>query len=166
MRSRAHLLLAIAMAAISAPAALADIPVRDDDVQEKRAEDEGHSRKDTETQGHRLKGQTVTNCNISRKEKNRRLYRSPAQAVKEDAGNVALIRHCHQLARDTGLAVDEFESGLTGRSLATEVPVDVREYVYFIRYRDRMKIGTTTNVRKRLAGLPMDELLAVIPGGR
>lgn len=116
MRSRAHLLLALLTAAFTAPAALADIPVRDDDVQEKRAEDEGHSRKDTETQGHRLEGQTVTNCNISRKEKNRRLYRSPAQAVKEDAGNVALIRHYaqkHNVPVGLVLSVAHAESGIS-----------------------------------------------------
>ncbi len=116
MRSRVHLLLVVMAAVVTAPAALADIPVRDDDVQEKRAADEGHSRKDTETQGDRLEGQTVTNCNISRKEKNRRLYRSPAQAVKEDAGNVALIRHYaqkHNVPVGLALSVAHAESGIS-----------------------------------------------------
>jgi len=116
MRSGVHLLLAIMVAAVTAPSALADIPVRDDDVQEKRAEDEGHSRKDTETKSDQLEGQTVTNCNISRKEKNRRLYRSPAQAVKEDAGNVALIRHYaqkHNVPVGLALAVAHAESGIS-----------------------------------------------------
>ena len=71
----------------------ADIPVIDDDVKEKRAEDEGHSKQDTETQTDQLEEQSVTNCNISQKEKNRRLYRSPAHAVKVDAKNVELITH-------------------------------------------------------------------------
>lgn len=116
MRSRVHLLLVVMAAVVTAPAALADIPVRDDDVQEKRAADEGHSRKDTETQGDRLEGQTVTNCNISRKEKNRRLYRSPAQAVEEDAGNVALIRHYaqkHNVPVGLALSVAHAESGIS-----------------------------------------------------
>ena len=116
MRNRVNLLLAVMVAAATAPAALADIPVRDDDVQEKRAEDEAHSRKDTEAQADRLEGQTATNCNISRKEKNRRLYRSPAQAVEEDAGNVALIRHYaqkHNVPVGLALSVAHAESGIS-----------------------------------------------------
>lgn len=114
---RPMLLLLMAMVATApAPTAFAEIPVRDDDVQEKRAEDEGHSRKDTETQGDRLEGQTVTNCNISRKEKNRRLYRSPARAVKEDVRNVALIRHYaqkHNVPVGLALSVAHAESGIS-----------------------------------------------------
>jgi hypothetical protein len=37
--------------------------------------------------------------------------------------------------------------------------------VYYIRFSDRVKIGTTTNLPQRLAGLPHDELLATEPGG-
>ena len=36
--------------------------------------------------------------------------------------------------------------------------------VYFIRFNDRIKIGYSTNVDRRLAGLPHHEVLAVIPG--
>ena len=91
MRKTILLLLSAALVTAPAPAAFADIPVIDDDVKKKRAEDEGHSKQDTETQTDQLEEQSVTNCNISQKEKNRRLYRSPAQAVKEDAKNVERI---------------------------------------------------------------------------
>jgi Meiotically up-regulated gene 113 len=40
------------------------------------------------------------------------------------------------------------------------------EVVYYIRFRDRIKIGTTRNLRQRLYELPYDELLAIEPGGR
>ena len=93
MRRAIILLLSATIAGAPAPSAWADIPVIDDDVKDKRAEDEEHSKKDTETQADQLEEQEVTNCNISQKEKNRRLYRSPAQAVKEDAKNVELIKH-------------------------------------------------------------------------
>jgi hypothetical protein len=43
------------------------------------------------------------------------------------------------------------------------VRVDV---VYYIRWRDRIKIGTTGNPRSRLAALPHDEVLAFEQGGR
>ena len=37
--------------------------------------------------------------------------------------------------------------------------------VYYIRFGDRIKIGTTTNLPGRLADIPHDELLATEPGG-
>ncbi|MCU1439261.1 MAG: ATPase [Rhodoglobus sp.] len=40
------------------------------------------------------------------------------------------------------------------------------EVVYYIRWRDRIKIGTTANPRMRLAALPHDEVLAFERGGR
>ncbi|MGQ3212570.1 transglycosylase SLT domain-containing protein [Shinella sp.] len=116
MRRVFILLLSAALVTAPAPAALADIPVIDDDVKEKRAEDEGHSAKDTETQSDQLEEQTVTNCNISQKEKNRRLYRSPAQAVKEDAKNVELIKHYakkHNVPVGLALSVAHAESGIS-----------------------------------------------------
>lgn len=116
MRRTIVLLLAAALIAAPAPAAFADVPVTDDDVKEKRAEDEDHSKKDTETRGHQLEEQTVTNCNISRKEKNRRLYRSPAKAVNEDANNVELIKHYakkHNVPVGLALSVAHAESGIS-----------------------------------------------------
>jgi hypothetical protein len=43
------------------------------------------------------------------------------------------------------------------------VRVDV---VYYVRFRDRIKIGTSGNPRSRLAQLRFDELLAFERGGR
>ncbi|MDR6905744.1 hypothetical protein J2X63_001430 [Agromyces sp. 3263] len=40
------------------------------------------------------------------------------------------------------------------------------EVVYYIRYRDQIKIGTSVNPRMRLAVLPHDEVLAFERGGR
>ncbi|MBN9055603.1 MAG: transglycosylase SLT domain-containing protein, partial [Rhizobiales bacterium] len=116
MRRTMLLLLSAALVTTPAPAAFADIPVVDDDVKEKRAEDEGHSRQDTETQSDKLEEQEVTNCNISQKEKNRRLYRSPAQAVKDDAKNVELIKHYakkHNVPVGLALSVAHAESGIS-----------------------------------------------------
>lgn len=36
--------------------------------------------------------------------------------------------------------------------------------VYYLRFGDRIKIGTTTNLRTRLISVPCDEVLAVEPG--
>ncbi|ANJ25461.1 GIY-YIG nuclease family protein [Agromyces aureus] len=44
-------------------------------------------------------------------------------------------------------------------------PVRV-EVVYYVRYRDQVKIGTSANPRQRLASIPHDEVLAFEPGGR
>ena len=38
--------------------------------------------------------------------------------------------------------------------------------VYFMRFGDRIKIGFTTNLHKRLQHVPNDELLASMPGSR
>jgi hypothetical protein len=40
------------------------------------------------------------------------------------------------------------------------------EVVYYIRYRDQIKIGTSVNPRLRIASLPHDEVLAFERGGR
>lgn len=42
---------------------------------------------------------------------------------------------------------------------------DRRSVVYYIRFSDRVKIGTTMQLGVRLATLPHDEILAVEPGG-
>ena len=47
-----------------------------------------------------------------------------------------------------------------------ELERPVIEVVYYIRYRDQIKIGTSTNPRLRLASLPHDEVLAFERGGR
>lgn len=38
--------------------------------------------------------------------------------------------------------------------------------VYFVRYRDRIKIGYSIDPRERIKAHPVDEILAVVPGGR
>lgn len=47
-------------------------------------------------------------------------------------------------------------------------PVDLTrprtDVVYYIRFGDRIKIGTSTNLPNRLGSLPYDELLAIEPG--
>lgn len=116
MRKAIILLVSATMAGAPARSAWADIPIIDDDVKEKRAEDQAHSKQDTETQTDQLEEQSVTNCNISQKEKNRRLYRSPAQAVKEDAKNVELIKHYaekYDVPVGLALSVAHAESGIS-----------------------------------------------------
>ena len=40
------------------------------------------------------------------------------------------------------------------------------DVVYYVRFRDRIKIGTSSNPRVRIAALPHDEVLAFERGGR
>ena len=47
-----------------------------------------------------------------------------------------------------------------------EAPETRMDVVYYIRARDRIKIGTSGNPRMRLASLHYEELLAFEPGGR
>ena len=37
--------------------------------------------------------------------------------------------------------------------------------VYYLRFGDRIKIGTSRDLRQRIAGIPHDEILALEPGG-
>lgn len=41
---------------------------------------------------------------------------------------------------------------------------DPRSLVYYVRFGDRVKIGTTTALRHRLRNIPHDEILALEPG--
>jgi hypothetical protein len=47
-----------------------------------------------------------------------------------------------------------------------ELPPPRVDVVYYLRYGDRVKIGTTANPRRRLAAIWHDELLAFEHGGR
>jgi hypothetical protein len=47
-----------------------------------------------------------------------------------------------------------------------ELPLPRVDVVYYLRYRDRIKIGTSRNPRQRLAAIWHDELLAFERGGR
>lgn len=40
-----------------------------------------------------------------------------------------------------------------------------KEVVYYIKFGDRIKIGTTTNLKRRLDNLPFDQILGIEPGG-
>lgn len=60
---------------------------------------------------------------------------------------------------------------LRGREDAEERLRRTRRYnakakhvVYFIRFGDRVKIGTSGDVKRRLEGLPYDEVIGTIPG--
>lgn len=60
-------------------------------------------------------------------------------------------------------AVCEWRAGEVPPEGATASRVDV---VYYLRFRDRIKIGTTANPAQRFAALPHDEVLAFERGGR
>ncbi|KHK96350.1 hypothetical protein LK09_15270 [Microbacterium mangrovi] len=47
-----------------------------------------------------------------------------------------------------------------------ELPLPRVDVVYYLRYQDRIKIGTSRNPRQRLAAIWHDELLAFERGGR
>ncbi len=103
-------------ATAAAPVVRADVPVIDDDAEHERVEDHDHSETDKKSQELLLEETTVTNCNISRKERKRRLFRSPARAVAEDARNVALIKHYarkHHVPAGLALSVAHAESGIS-----------------------------------------------------
>lgn len=60
-------------------------------------------------------------------------------------------------------AVCEWRVGASPPDDLAPVRVDV---VYYLRYRDRIKIGTTANPAQRFASLPHDEVLAFERGDR
>jgi hypothetical protein len=60
-------------------------------------------------------------------------------------------------------AICEWRLGETPDSDAKSARVDV---VYYIRLKDKVKIGTSANPRSRLAQLPWDEVLAFERGNR
>lgn len=62
-------------------------------------------------------------------------------------------------------AICEWKVGEIPDQEASGIPARV-DVVYYLRFRDRIKIGTSANPRQRLAGLRYDELLAFERGGR
>lgn len=50
------------------------------------------------------------------------------------------------------------------RHLRTKGGKDAMSVVYYIRFRDRIKIGTTSGLRVRMSELPWDQLLLTEPG--
>lgn len=91
------------------------VPVIDDDVLEKRSDDETHGEESVALKTDEVEQRTVTSCNISKRERGRRLTRSPAKAVAEEPENVALIKYYaqkHDVPLGIALAVAHHESGL------------------------------------------------------
>jgi ribosomal protein S27AE len=68
----------------------------------------------------------------------------------------------HELDADAARAVNGYASGF--RSLPRPATVPPTSVVYYIRFGDRIKIGTTTDLPKRLIALPHDEVLLTEPG--
>jgi hypothetical protein len=77
--------------------------------------------------------------------------------VHLDSGDVACLNGCGYAATgsDWRALVQHWAEA---RRIETEV-------VYYLRFGDRVKIGTTTSLTTRLADIPHDEVLATEPGG-
>lgn len=73
-----------------------------------------------------------------------------------------LIRHYHRYAQD---ATRQMRSGTGMSDQEWSEKLEARSKVYFIQFRDRVKIGTSTNIRRRVSELPYDRLIGTIPGG-
>jgi hypothetical protein len=61
---------------------------------------------------------------------------------------------CRKRAQRAGLA----------RSITAAIPQQQTDVVYYLRFADRVKIGTTSNLERRLCAIPHDEVLATEPG--
>ena len=65
-------------------------------------------------------------------------------------------------------AVGEFNAANSKAKGPVENRTEVRDgqvFVYYIQFGDRVKIGSTSNLKKRLWSLPHDKVLAIEPGG-
>lgn len=70
-------------------------------------------------------------------------------------------------AQYLALTEDEREAAALPQPDHTLPPMDKyteRGFVYFVRFGDRVKIGFSMNVERRLKAIPHDEILAVMPG--
>jgi hypothetical protein len=80
------------------------------------------------------------------------------------------LRKTYQFAADmvsaaTAPTPSQISSGI--RAMAARVHGrrgDADGYVYFIRFADRIKIGWSSRPYRRIAELPHDEVLAIVPG--
>lgn len=67
-------------------------------------------------------------------------------------------------------ARDHFESIRLRKAIKEEEQIAARaaakDLVYYIRFGDRIKIGTTKNLKQRMSELPWEEILLVEPGDR
>ena len=97
-----------------------------------------------------------------------------APAIPEDAPFPVCVRHYSQIVRHFygaarsvgGSMSDERGQSVIPREAYVESQAPRKNLVYFIKFSDRVKVGTTSNLHQRLESLPYDEVLAVIPGGR
>ena len=95
--------------------AYADVPVIDGSHRQERERDESNSSELKKLKDDEVVNRSSTNCNISSREKGRRLSRTPAQAVQEESRNVALIKHYAQkynVPLGLALSVAHAESGI------------------------------------------------------
>lgn len=71
--------------------------------------------------------------------------------------------------RTVGLLINHYLEAEMRKEIRVREQLDLIEHtdesvVYFIRFSDRVKIGTTTNLKSRLEAIPHDEVIAVISG--
>ena len=85
-------------------------------------------------------------------------FSEPCQACET---GLLVTRDGHQ-AVCQGCGATEPTSGLTLTGSREKARVSV---VYYVLFGDRVKIGTTMNLRSRLRSIPHDEVLATEPGG-
>lgn len=80
-------------------------------------------------------------------------------------------RDCATVEYDVDLTIGEdnrISLNYRLREEATPRPIKAKlsaSVVYYIRWADRIKIGTTTNLPQRMKALYFDEIIAVEPGG-
>jgi Transglycosylase SLT domain len=115
MRNSLGRLLALSLAVLPSPS-LADVPVRDGTNLVPRVADKDQSSDSKAKKADEIEERRSVNCNISQKERNRRLYnRSPAKAVAEESRNVELIKHFaskYKVPIGLALSVAYAESGI------------------------------------------------------
>lgn len=73
---------------------------------------------------------------------------------------------CEGLTAAYQLAIAGAGKRLADAIVASDPARQHRTVVYFIRFSDRIKIGTTSNMDRRLGELPIDEILGIFPGDR
>ncbi|MGW5387185.1 GIY-YIG nuclease family protein [Nocardia sp. NPDC003963] len=89
-------------------------------------------------------------------------YRFPLPLCSEH-----LIKTLAAAVEVTRAAKLDYSKANPGKSMPFPVKARIPhgEVVYYIRFGDRIKIGTTSNLSARLSTLPFDEVLATEPGG-
>lgn len=73
---------------------------------------------------------------------------------------------CENLTTAYKLAMVGAGKRLADAIVASDPSSRRRDVVYFVRFSDRIKIGTTGNASQRLENLPIDEVLGVFRGDR